>query len=441
MRTKCKLVLGIALTVCTGCGYPPGKPVEKVQAKAGYQQLGDIEVAEHDWPWWRGPDRNGKDVRVTIPTEWNQSQNIAWKSAVPGEGHSSPILWQDKLFLTTADMEEKLQRILCYNRDTGDMLWSLTAHAGGFMNMHSKNTQASATAACDGERVFAAFINSDALFVTAVDINGKLLWQTKAGDFRSEHGYGSSPVLYKSLVIVNGDNPGSGFVAALHRQTGEVIWRIARDNVGSYCTPIVGNIAGRPQLVITGNNQVASYDPETGNLIWTCEGPATTTANTVAFDDKHVYASGGYPQRNVICVRADGTGDVTDTHLVWTSTRGVSYEPSPLAHDGFVYFADNGVCTCFNIADGSEAWKKRLGGAFSSSFTLVGNLLLISNEQGVTFVLDPSKNGQVIAKNDLGERIMASPAVGEDRLFIRTQHHLYCIAAADKLAQRKGSVK
>jgi outer membrane protein assembly factor BamB len=430
------LLLGVPIWGCsrgpiTAINDALSSAAEEVSAKADYEKLPAIEVPPGDWPWWRGPGVDGKALEASIPTEWSTDVNVLWRADVPGEGHSSPVVWGDRIFLTTADMPQQLQQLLCFDRDTGNRLWSLTLHQGGFMNMHSKNSQASATAACDGERVFTAFINDGALWVSAVGFDGKLLWQNKAGDFRSEHGYGSSPTLYGSLVIVNGDNPGGGYLAALHRKTGEVIWRTARPKAGSYCTPIVATVAGKPQLLVSGHNMVASYNPEDGKQIWTCTGPANTTANTVGFDDLHVYASGGFPQKEIVCVRADGSGAVSSPHVRWRSSRGVSYEPSPLVHDGLVYFASSGVATCFDAATGEEVWKQRLGGEVTSSFVLAGDLLLIGNEKGMTTVLSAGRKTKILAKNNLDERIMATPAVTRDRLYLRTQSRLYCIGTAN----------
>lgn len=428
----------VAAGVLLGCSRGPvtvindalKAPIEEITTDAAYDELPKIEVAPGDWPWWRGPNADGKALSATVPATWGPDENIIWSTEVPGDGHSSPVTWGKRIFLTSADMDQELQQLLCLNRENGDMLWSLTVHQGGFMRMHKKNSQASATPACDGEHVFVAFINSDGLYVTAVNLEGKQLWQTNSGEFSSEHGYGSSPALYGSLVIVNGDNPGGGFLAALHRKTGEIVWRTARKKGGSYGTPVVANVAGKTQLLLSGRTSVDSYDPETGKLIWTCNGPADVIANTVGFDDNHVYASGGYPQKEILCIRADGTGDVSDTHVAWRAARGVSYEPSPLVHDGLVYFASSGIVTCFDVATGEEVWKKRIGGGVSSSFVLVGDKLLIGDESGVTTVFQPGREGKVLAKNDLKERIMASPAVdGDNRLLLRTQHHLYCIGA------------
>jgi outer membrane protein assembly factor BamB len=309
---------------------------------------------------------------------------VVWKSLIPGRGHSSPIIHDQQVFLTTADEPERTQSVLCYDKQTGKLLWSVPVHRGGFMPMHAKNSQASATPACDGERLYCAFLHQGALWVTAIDLKGNLVWQTEAGPFLSEHGYGSSPALYQSLVLVLGDNQGISFLTALHRKTGQLIWRVKRPQGASYGTPIVARIAGREQLLVGGHNVVSSYDPGTGQLLWHCTGPSQVTANSIAFDQEFVFASGGYPEKEVMCIRGDGVGDVSSTHVVWRSQRGAAYVPSPLAHAGLLYLAqdDSGMVSCVRADSGELVWKERLSRRFTSSPLLAGGYL--SSEEGKT---------------------------------------------------------
>ena len=211
-------------------------------------------------------------------TEWSESRNILWKVPVPGNGHASPIVCGGQVFIATADEQHQTQSLLCFDRQTGKPLWSRVIHTGGFMQKHAKNSQASATPACDGQRVFVPFLHAGGLWVTAVDLAaGDILWQTEAGPFVSEHGYGSSPVIWGSFVLVSGDSIGGGFLAALNRQTGALAWRRQRPNDGangSYGSPLIANLAGKPQLIQSGAGKVSSYDPATGEMFWRCDGPA-----------------------------------------------------------------------------------------------------------------------------------------------------------------------
>jgi outer membrane protein assembly factor BamB len=271
--------------------------------------------------------------------------------------------------------------------------------------------------------------------VTATSLDGEILWQSRAGTFQSEHGYGASPVLYGSLVIVNGDNRKQCFLAGLDCATGKVAWRTERKTTGkhgSYGTPIVALLAGRPQVVLSGMGEVASYDPLTGKLLWSCEGPAEVTGCTVACSDRLVFASGGFPEKEILAIRADGAGDVTKTHIVWRSREGVSYVPSPLYHDGRLYIVnDNGLASCFEAETGKQLWQERLGGNFSSSPVLVGNHMYVGNEAGKVSVFKVAPRFELIGSSTLGEGIMATPAVCDGRIFLRTEGHLFCLGKTE----------
>jgi outer membrane protein assembly factor BamB len=389
------------------------------------------EVAAADWPWWRGPTFDGKSRDKVVVTKWSSTENVVWKTEVPGRGHASPILWGERVFLTTAEDDGQKQSVLAFDRKSGKLLWNTMANQGGFMRKYGKNTHASATPACDGERVYSVFINHDGLHVTATDLDGKILWQKEAGSFKSEHGYGSSPLLYKSLVIVNGDSQKGCFIAALDRATGKTAWKTERKTTGkhgNYATPMIATLDGKPQLIMTGLHEVTSYDPENGKLIWSCAGPAEVTANTAACSDKLVFASGGFPEKELLAIRPDGSGDVTKTHIAWRTGKGVTYVPSPLYHDGHLYVVnDGGTATCFEAATGNQVWQERLNGAFSSSPVLVGDLLYVTNEAGKAYVLKTGPKFEQVAVNDLGDGSLATPAVGGGQLFLRTTRFLYCI--------------
>jgi outer membrane protein assembly factor BamB len=221
------------------------------------------------------------------------------------------------------------------------------------------------------------------------------------------------------------------FLAALDRATGDVVWKVDRPVTGrngSYESPVVAVIAGRPQLVVQGTRVTTSYDPDTGKVLWTCDGPAEVTGCTPAFDDKHVFATGGFPEREIIAIRADGSGDVTKTHVAWRTKKGVTYVPSPLYHAGRLYVVnDTGVATCFNAKTGREVWSERLGGAFTSSLVLVGDHIYATNEEGKTYVFRAADKYESVAANDLGEAVLATPALAGGHIYLRTAGRLYCI--------------
>jgi hypothetical protein len=244
------------------------------------------------------------------------------------------------------------------------------------------------------------------------------------------HGFAASPVLYRSLVIVVSDAVRGSFIAAVHRRTGEVVWRINRPdyNLGTYASPAVGRIAGRDQLLIQGPYKVFSYNPATGDPLWTCDGPNESTASTVSFDGELVYASAGFPKRNLLCVRADGSGDVTKTHAVWMKEGNTAYVPSLLLADGLLYMVeDEGKVTCFEAKTGQVIWEAKLRGNFSSSPVLAGGHIYVVNEAGVTHVLKPGRKFEPVAENNLADGGFATPVICGGRIYLRTLHYLYCL--------------
>jgi outer membrane protein assembly factor BamB len=421
-------ILGLLLFATVGLG----ETFQEIHgAVAPADELPPIQVAAEDWPWWRGPNRDGIAATQEVPLKFGPKENVRWQIDVPGRGHSSPTLWGDQLFLTTADAERKQQDLLAYDRRNGRKLWSLTLHAGGELEkIHKQNSHASASCACDGQRVFTVFVHDGRLWVSAVSLDGKCLWQTAAGNFNSIYGYGSSPAIHASLVIVCGDNDqGDSYLAALHRRSGEIVWRVQRPKIDTYATPVVARVADRDQLLLGGGGHLVSYDPNYGSELWRCLGPTTeTTANTVAFSKEVIFASGGYPKPyTMIAVRADGRGDVTASKLLWSASKRMPYVPSPLYHDGLLYIADDlGLFTCVDAASGKEVWTQRMGGDFTASPVLCGDRIYAANEAGKVFVLQAGRRFKLLASNDLGEGIMATPTIVGGCIFVRTVGKLYC---------------
>jgi len=422
----------------------PAPPPPPEAASFGSSQIEPILPAPEDigaivepcplpansWPWWRGPEANGVSPDLHAPLRWSETDNVIWKSKVPGRGHSSPIVWGDKVFLTSADDTANTQMVLCYDRKTGGLVWRTPVHQDGFMHVHANNSHASATPACDGERVLTTFLNRDALWVSALGMEGEILWQTEAGPFVSVHGGGPSPAVYGPYVFVSGDNKDYGFVAALSRTTGKLVWRTDRATYrhGGYATPIAATLAGRPQLLLTGVGRTTSYDPATGRVLWSCRGPADQTANSVALADPYVLACGGDPQRVFLCVRADGEGDVTDTHVLWQTTKEAPNVSSPLFYNGRLYaVTDYGVASCLDAVAGDVLWRERLRGPFFASPVASGGHVYIAAKSGTTFVFKDAPQRTLVAENELDGSIHASPAVCRGQLFIRSDEALYCI--------------
>lgn len=392
-----------------------------------------------DWPGWRGAWGDGIAAAARPPTASTESQNVRWKVETFGRGHASPIVCGDAIFLASADETDQTQMLLCHDRETGRERWRTVVHAGGLPAIHQKNSHASATPVCDGERVYTVFQNDGALWVSACDLAGEIVWQTKAGPCVMKHGYGSSPALFGTLLIVAGDNfgarvdrlRGSSFLAALDTRTGEIVWRVRRPQGDSYGIPVVANVAGRIQLVIAGEERIGAYDPATGEEIWHCRWSAARTAGSVAWNDGCVFASAIYPEPQVICVRADGRGDVTATHLVWRSTGLAADIPSPVClGDRLFVVRDEGIAVCFDSQTGRTLGKRRIGTHISASPLVTGRSLVVVDEAGTShFLAGDASLAPVAPSFQLTEAVMASPVFSGNDLLLRTEKHLICIGA------------
>jgi outer membrane protein assembly factor BamB len=433
LSSKRQLARLVAIVALAGCArYESHNSQQGMTVRTSERPLGETPVAaQKDWPAWRGPNGNGVARDDEPPTVWSATEHVRWQSPVPGRGHASPIVCGDRIFLTTADEEKQQHRLLAYDRSTGKQLWDLLVHEGGFMHKHEKNSYASATPACDGEHVYATFLYDGALWVTAATLDGQFAWQAAAGPFTSEHGDSASPVLYKSALLVGGDNIQTSFVAALDRATGRVLWRTPRKSPGghgSYGCPILATLAGRPQFLYAGHGYTASYDPDTGEQLWSCTGPAECTGTTLAADDNLAFASGGFPEHSLLAIRGDGSGEVTATNVVWQTHKSVTYVPSPVCFEGRLFVVnEDGIATCYDAASGNELWHKRLQGPFTASPIVAGGKLFVTNESGTTFVLTAGPQYELLATNDLASPVMATPAFCGGQIFIRSADKLFCI--------------
>lgn len=392
----------------------------------------EATFAKTDWPWWRGINGDGHAAAdQDPPTAWSASENVIWRTEVPGRGHGSPTVIGDQIFLATANEKKKSQYVICYDRATGKKLWETTVHEGGAMVKNKKASAASTSPACDGKRLFVSFPNSRGLHTTALDLNGEILWQKKISDYIVHQGYGGSPAIIGELVIVASDNKAGGAIAGLNRETGEFVWRHDRPKEPNYASPVVLKANGKQQLVITGCNLVSSFDPISGKKLWEIKGATTECVTSTVTDGKHVYSSGGYPKNHVAAIVADGSGKVA-----WENNTRV-YVPSMLLKDGYLYaVADAGVAVCWNSSTGEEMWKSRLGGTFKSSPVLVGDKIYATNELGKTFVFKANaEKFESIATSQLGDEVFASPAICNSQIYMRVaenqngvrQEMLYCL--------------
>lgn len=394
--------------------------------------------AEVDWSW-RGPTGNGHAApakRDNIPAKWSASDNVIWKSDVPGRGHSSPIVADGKIFLTTADEKQKKQSVLCYDLESGKQLWEKLCHESvTFPKQHPKNTHASPTIAVLGERAFAVFCNDDATHVTCLDFAGEIVWQKKIGPWipaQYQFGFGQSPIVHDGKLIVTSESDADPFITALNPDDGESIWKIKRPKKTSYGTPVVANVGGREQLLTAGANVVSSYDPQTGKELWSVDTKWQVACGTLIWHPTEpiVYSSGGFPNKQTLAIRADGEGEI-----LWENNVKC-YEQSMIIVDGCVYgYAEGGILYCWDAISGEQLWRERLDGPESASPVYVGGKLYFTSEKGKTWVIRPNRQScDVVAENQLEDEMFASIAVAKNRLIMRVadlkdgRHEwLYCV--------------
>ena len=406
-------------------------------------------VRAENWPGWRGPSGDGVSAGKGIPTKWSSTENIAWRIAVPGEGHSSPIVWGDKVFLTSSLTEKNKRILLCIDRLSGQTVWQRDVVQSPPETIHRLNSRASGTPATDGKQVYVTFMRAEGdeviapnvgserlitpgkIIVAAYDLDGNEKWKTNVGDFVSAHGFNTCPVLFEDSVILNGDHDGDAYLVALDRQSGRERWRTRRENkTRSYVTPIIREIDGITQMILSGSLCVASYDPRNGKRHWIVDGPTEQFVASMVYDGKYVFATGGYPERHTLAIRPGGKGNVTDTHIAWRTTRGAAYVPSPIISGRYLLMvADSGIASCFEARTGKRHWMERLPGGHSPSPVSADGLVYFVSDRGVTTVIRPSETFAVIAKNELGEPVSASPAISQGQIFLRTHQHLYCIGS------------
>ncbi|QDT26974.1 outer membrane biogenesis protein BamB [Gimesia panareensis] len=432
-----RLVLAGLLLLLVGCTKTT--PVEEISVQASGVSLSDSDVPDlsRSWPGWRGPERNGHAPDQDLPVQWNESKNVLWRTDIPGRGHSSPVVIGDQVLLATADDADQEQLVVAYNRQDGTVRWETVVHEGGFPSpgeLHKKGTNANGTLLCDGERIFAVFLNSGKIIATALDLKGKQLWQQELGAFNSKFGYAPSPLLYKSFVIIAADNRGGGYIAALDRKSGKIAWRVARPAVSTYSSPVVAHVGGRDQLLISGCDAVTSYDPATGKENWSTPCLAEATCGTIVTSADKIFASGGYPKRETVGLSADGK-------LLWTDKTKI-YEPSLLVDGDFLYgVTDDGIAYCWSTETGDVKWRNRLRGSFSASPILCNGLIYVSNLSGETFVFKATPDGyEEVGFNKIGDDCYASPAAADGELFLRIgkkssgkrQEQLVCITGPEE---------
>lgn len=390
-------------------------------------------VHAENWPGWRGPRGDGSSAEVDVPVQWNAAtgENLRWKTPVSYSGHSSPIVWGDRVFVTGANETTAQRMLLCLDRADGHVLWERAVDEAPLEKKHKLNSWASGTPAADGAHIFVTFLDEADMLVAAFDFAGREVWKVRPGVFSSVHGYCSCPVLFEQLVIVNGDHDGEAYLVALNRSTGQTVWKTPRENkTRSYCTPIIRDIDGRTQMILSGSKCVASYDPRTGKRWWLLDGPTEQFVASPVMNGGLVFITGGFPDKHILAIDPRGAGKITDeTHVKWRHlNRGVSYVPSPVAAGPFFFcVSDAGIGSCYDAATGDVNWQERLGPHHSGSLVSAAGKVYFLDDDGVTHVVAAEKAFRVLAKNSLGEAAYSSPAISAGQVFIRGEQHLFCL--------------
>jgi outer membrane protein assembly factor BamB len=419
-----------------------------------------------NWPQFRGVNASGVAENQKTPTSWDatKSQNVVWKTPIPGLSHASPVVWNDRVFVVTAvgddpnptyvpkdrgislarDEVKHSWRIYALDRRTGRVLWQQTAHEGvPRARRHIKATQANSTPVTDG-RTVVALMGSEGLY--AYDFAGKLLWKQDLGvlnpglwdDPNSSWGHGSSPVIHRGLVIVQADGHKQSFIAAYNLKDGKQAWRVERGEITSWSTPTLVEAGGRAELVANGGRFIRGYDPQTGKELWRFSDNDTQVKQQAPlFAHGLVYVTGGYPPgRGMYAFRPGATGDITlkegeqsSAHLAWRSDKGSPYTTTPIVYGDLLYsVSDGGVLSAFEARTGRAVYQERLPSSFSASPVAADGKLYLSSEDGDVYVVRAGPKFELLATNPLGEPLMATPAIADNMLILRAHRHVYAVA-------------
>jgi outer membrane protein assembly factor BamB len=414
-----------------------------------------------DWPYWRGPEANGMAIG-DAPLHWTDTENVRWKTAIPGRGNSSPVLWGDKIFITTAvptgaaskkepapksgrggfnaaaqgPQAEHRFDVLCIDRKTGKVLWQRTAKTAvpheGYHGTYG--SFASNSPVTDGKHVY-AFFGSRGIYT--YDMDGNLVWEKDFGvqmKMRMAFGEGMAPVLSGDRLILVFDHEGDSFMSVLDKNSGKEIWRVERDEATNWAAPLVVEYQGRKQIITAGSNKVRSYDFNTGELIWECGGLGANTIPQPVSQDDLVFVMTGYRNPNLMAIRLGRTGDLTGTDaVVWNQTRGNSYTPSPVLYDNKLYvLTDDAMVSCYNASTGEPYYHQtRLPKTYSFKSSPVGanDKLYLASENEDVVVLRMGEKFEVLATNTMKDQMfIATPAISRGEIFLRSQNTLFCIS-------------
>ncbi len=423
------IAFAVFLVAMFAWGIETAAPLSGGPTDSGVRMIRPDGEGNQYWPHWRGPTGQGLAEGKGYPDTWSDKENVVWKVQVPGRGNSSPIVWGDRIFLTTARDDGNQISVLSYRRSDGKLLWESKIPGRKPARVYWKNSHASGTPATDGKRVYASFGNQG---LVAVDFQGKMIWQQNLGDIENYHGSAGSPVLYQDRVFIYEDQRRGAFVAAFDKLTGKEIWKTERKAGVGWGTPIVIRAGDHDELIVSSQQRVTAYNPDSGKALWHCAGNLAEVIPTPVVGQGLVFCVSGRAGPT-LAIRPGGTGDVTETHLVWKQSKGASFVPSPLLYGDLLYQVNDmvSVATCYQAATGKVLWQGRLGEpkseGFSSSPVGVDGKVFFTNDAGETFVLKAGAKFELLQVNRLDAPTLASPALVDGRWYFRTDRQLMAI--------------
>ena len=393
--------------------------------------LASDQADAENWPRWRGPAGVGISSETQVALRWSKSTNVAWKAPIPGEGSSSPIVWGKFLFVTSALEDGTRRQLHCLHRDTGARLWTREVIDDNPEITSALTGHAASTPVTDGQRVVAFFGNAG---LAAYDFQGEQLWHREFGEFESELGIASSPILFNDHLIQVCDHDGKfyrtfdSFMICLDAATGRDVWKTNRRGLErSWSTPIL--VAGDEahELVVNAQDELRGYAPATGRLLWHVRGMTGWVTPSPVYASGLIFATSG-KDGPLMAILPGGRGDVTSTHVAWQHDRGGPYVCSPLVYRGRLYVLNEmGIMNCYRATTGERLFRQRLSGKFTASAVIAAEHVLVTNEAGKTYVLAAADDFRLVSENQLEDGCLASPAISAGRLFLRTKHQLWCV--------------
>lgn len=383
-----------------------------------------------DWPRWRGPSGQGTSADTGLPHAWDAGSNVAWKTEIPGSGNSSPVVWGQRIYLTTAYDGGKRRALVCLDRGSGKILFEKpTPTTDPQKKIVPKTGYAAATPATDGERLVAFLGN---VGVVCFNMEGGVIWRKELPPFEGSHGTGASPIIWRDLVILMQEqNGGPSFGIALDKNSGDERWSFERDSALGWCSANIVSVSGRDQLLYAAKHTVLGIDPTSGDEIWQCAGPTHEVVPTIVSGHGFVYSTSGR-SGPTLAIRPDGSGDVTATHVGWRSSRGGPHVPSPVLWKDLLYLMnDTGILSCLDAKSGDRVYQQRLQGRFTASLVAGDDKIYATSESGDTYVIRYGREYELLSSNSIGEGVLASPAIVGGQLFLRGETHLFSIGATE----------